>query len=79
MSEVFIAFFGYVGEQNVFIQWCALWLLWIPLFFGSMTFKLLMTPYRAYNRTLRSRNIANAGWPPEHLDADGDWKPEPEE
>lgn len=35
--------------------------------------------FSAYNRTLRSRNILAQGWPPEHLDADGDFKPEPEE
>ena len=28
-------------------------------------------------RVLRSRNIKHAGWPPAHLDADGDWKPRP--
>jgi len=26
----------------------------------------------AYNQTLRSRNIVARGWPPAHLDADGD-------
>ena len=26
------------------------------------------------NRPLRSRNIKLHGWPPEHLDADGDFK-----
>jgi hypothetical protein len=35
--------------------------------------------FRAYNRRLRSLNIRERGWPPEHLDADGDFKPEPEE
>jgi len=29
-------------------------------------------------RILRSINIATRGWPPEHLDADGDFKPEKE-
>ena len=28
--------------------------------------------FRAYNRRLRSRNISLRGWPPSHLDADGD-------
>lgn len=27
-------------------------------------------------RVLRSINVAVRGWPPAHLDADGDWKPE---
>lgn len=30
------------------------------------------------SRILRSINVAVRGWPPEHLDADGDWKPERE-
>lgn len=28
------------------------------------------------NRVIRSINIRSKGWPPSHLDADGDWKPE---
>lgn len=28
-------------------------------------------------RRLRAENIAKHGWPPPHLDADGDWRPEP--
>lgn len=28
------------------------------------------------SRAMRSLNVAVRGWPPEHLDADGDWKPE---
>lgn len=31
------------------------------------------------NRIVRSINIIVRGWPPPHLDADGDWKPEKEE
>jgi len=31
--------------------------------------------YKAYNRYLRSQNIQKKGWPPAHLDADGDFKP----
>jgi len=30
-------------------------------------------------RLLRHLNIRKAGWPPPHCDADGDFKPEPEE
>lgn len=29
-------------------------------------------------RGLRTINVCARGWPPSHLDADGDWKPEPE-
>lgn len=30
------------------------------------------------NRFLRTIKVLAAGWPPEHLDADGDWKSEEE-
>lgn len=30
---------------------------------------------RLCSRWMRHRNIAARGWPPPHLDADGDWKP----
>jgi hypothetical protein len=31
------------------------------------------------NRILRTVKVAVRGWPPEHLDADGDWKPVPKD
>lgn len=34
------------------------------------------TVFWAFNRHLRSRNIVAMGWPPEHVDADGDFKAE---
>lgn len=33
---------------------------------------LLSFLFKMYNRTLRSRNIKESGWPPTHLNADGD-------
>lgn len=33
--------------------------------------------FKCWNRWLRSRNIKNAGYPPSHCDADGDFKPQP--
>jgi FixJ family two-component response regulator len=32
-----------------------------------------------FYRWMRHRNIAARDWPPPHLDADGDFKPDPEE
>lgn len=32
---------------------------------------------RIGSRGFRSINILARGWPPAHLDADGDWKPDP--
>ncbi len=34
--------------------------------------------WRAYNRHCRTLNITAKGWPPPHLDADGDFKPKGE-
>ena len=63
----YVEFFG----GSYFLAWCSLWLFWmiVPIF--ALVFKLV-------NRILRSINIALRGWPPVHLDADGDFlKPEP--
>jgi len=34
---------------------------------------------RVISRLIRSSNIKAKGWPPPHLDADGDFKPEPKD
>lgn len=33
---------------------------------------LAVSPFRMWNRYMRSKNIAAHGWPPPHCDADGD-------
>ena len=35
--------------------------------------QLIALPFKVVNRFLRHLNIRRAGWPPTHLDADGDW------
>lgn len=35
--------------------------------------------FRCFNRVIRHLTIRKAGWPPAHLDADGDFKPAPKE
>jgi hypothetical protein len=30
---------------------------------------------KPFGRLMRHLNVRRAGWPPAHLDADGDWKP----
>ena len=37
------------------------------------------TVSRMWGRWLRYLNVRKHGWPPEHLDADGDWPPQPED
>lgn len=38
---------------------------------------LLKLVFRIYNRSMRTINIVSRGWPPEHIDADGDFRPHP--
>jgi hypothetical protein len=63
------AILQFAGE-HVFLAWCALWLLWPVVALPSLAVKLA-------NRLLRTIKVAIRGWPPPHLDADGDWKPDP--
>ena len=52
----------------------------LTFFLALIIAGLINAPFKyafmAYNRTLRSKNIAAKGWPPAHLDADGDFKKE---
>ena len=41
----------------------------VIIFFAG---NIILMPLRLINRVIRHRNIAKAGWPPDHLDADGD-------
>lgn len=62
-----------------FLEWCGRhWFLaLVGMYLGyciiRLPFSLAATLYR---RALRTLMVALRGWPPEHLDADGDWKPE---
>lgn len=38
-----------------------------------------LTALRLVIRLFRMIKVLVRGWPPSHLDADGDWKPQPEE
>lgn len=66
--EFAIAFAG----EHWFLAWCLLWLLWAPYLTLCLAVKLAA-------RTCRLLMVALRGWPPQHLDADGDWKPQPQE
>ena len=47
----------------------------LSFFLGLIVGWVLITVlFRLPNRVLRSINIKNHGWPPSHLDADGDFK-----
>lgn len=66
---------NFAGE-HWFLAWCALWLAWAPAWFAMAALRL---PLVLVQRILRTIKVALRGWPPAHLDADGDWKPEPKE
>ena len=50
-----------------------------PILLSIVCFIVFQCLFLCWNRWLRSRNIKNAGWPPSHCDADGDFKPQPKE
>lgn len=54
-----------LAGTNPFLAFCVLWLIGC---IAGVIFKIV-------NRILRTIRVARAGWPPPHLDADGDWKP----
>ena len=45
---------------------------WFSLLILIGIYNLAEWPFRLVNRAIRHRNIASAGWPPSHLDGDGD-------
>ncbi len=67
MTEFYEWFAGLHG----FIEFCLIWLVGCTVgVIGKLIFQVI-------NRILRTIRIARYGWPPAHLDADGDWKPAP--
>lgn len=45
---------------------------WLAFFLALIVAEAATYPLKLINRWIRHRNIAIAGWPPFHLDADGD-------
>jgi hypothetical protein len=60
--------FATLADGHPFLAFYVLWLI------GCIANLI----FRAINRVLRTIKVSLAGWPPSHLDADGDFKPEPE-
>lgn len=54
---------------------------WQFFFMGPFILVLLVGAFSAiqflWNRLLRTIKVCVRGWPPEHLDADGDFRPQP--
>lgn len=58
-------FFDFAGANPIltfFLFWIVAWVVTQPFAYA----------FRAYNRRLRSKNIAAHGWPTAPVDADGD-------
>ncbi len=60
-------------NQHYFLAWFALWLVWGVFWIIAIATECVL---KLVNRILRTIKVCARGWPPEHLDADGDWKPE---
>lgn len=60
------------AEQHWFLTFVLIYCGYL-LLIAALKFVLWYLP----NRLLRTINVCVRGWPPAHLDADGDWKPEP--
>lgn len=50
---------------------------WLPIMIGL--YIIARCGFRCWNRLMRHMNVRKAGWPPAHLDADGDFKADTEE
>lgn len=61
-------------HEHWFVTWCALWLVWGVFWIAAA---ILNCVFLAINRLLRTVKVLCRGWPPAHLDADGDWRPLP--
>lgn len=62
------------ADDHWFILWCFGFLAWAPVWLAAVLIGLVRS---LYIRTCRLLVVALRGWPPAHLDADGDWKPNP--
>lgn len=49
---------------------------WLPILIGL--YIIARYGFRCWNRLMRHLNVRKHGWPPAHLDADGDFKPDSE-
>ena len=68
MALILVAFSN-LADAHPFLAWCALWVLWMLWFIATLC---VNSSVRLVGRLLRTLNIAFRGWPPAHLDADGD-------
>lgn len=70
---------SFIGAHPWAAFFVGLPLLYVIMYFLTNGFVRIveLLVFRPWNRYLRSCDIALHGWPPPHVDADGDFKPEP--
>jgi hypothetical protein len=75
MIDVILAYVGWGAQHWILFGWTAFWAILVVLT-GCFTLARVVF-FVLPNRILRTVKILARGWPPPHLDADGDWRPEP--
>ena len=61
-------FFAFAGEHPI----VTMVILYVAI---HCSYGVLIYPMTLANRVIRHLNIRKCGWPPEHLDGDGDFRP----
>ena len=67
-----LTFMGEHPWQTFFLLPFASLALFVCMLFLEYCIKIV---FLTINRMLRTIKVCVRGWPPDHLDADGDWKP----
>lgn len=75
MKDVLLELIAWGKDHYILFGWTLFWSALIVLggTLGIIKALLFVVP----NRILRTVKVLVRGWPPIHLDADGDWKPIP--
>lgn len=70
---IYLIWYSQFCTDHHFLAWCSMWLaLWIVLLFLAIVEHLSSAVLRLACRVLRFFMVAARGWPPAHLDGDGD-------
>lgn len=75
MKEVLLALIAWGGEHWILFGWT---LFWSAIILSASFGMFIRAIYYIPMRMIRGSIIKRQGWPPQHLDADGDWRPREE-
>jgi hypothetical protein len=64
-------------HNHIFVTWLISWGIWPVAWCLALMTNIIF--FKLPNRFFRTIKVLVRGWPPEHLDADGDHKPEPKQ